>query len=272
MLPLMKLLTTDFSTLHVSNFAVRPGKLFVGVDMNLTILVGRKKLAESTEHHWSTRYNRWQEEYRPFLFFTLLYAPASLCDSLSSILKIGSFEEASLMKKLFTFPPLQRYRSATQDADLVYYHSGGRYFRKCIREHLSNEYKELSLSNGMAPAIICVLSSSLYYWFWIAVSDCYHVTRREVDGLPVPESLAQDSSMKELSDSLLRDLYENARIQIRNRADGTQQREMNFIVGKSKRIINEIDYALVAHYGLTAEELDAVINYDIKYRGGSSDD
>ena len=84
--------------------------------------------------------------------------------------------------------------------------------------------------------------------------------------------IERDSSLKELSDSLLRDLYENARIQIRNRADGTQQREMNFIVGKSKRIIDEIDNALGAHYGLTAEQLDAVINYDIKYRGGGSDE
>jgi hypothetical protein len=272
MFPLMKLLTSAFSTLHLSNFAVRPGKLFVGVDMNLTIVVGEKKFPGSNEEHWSTKYNRWQEEYRPFLFFTLLYAPASLCASLSSILKIGSLGEASLMKKLFTFPPLLRYRSTSQDAELVYYHSGGRYFRKCIREQLSNEYKELSLSNGMAPAVICLLSSSLYYWFWIAVSDCYHVTRRDVDGLPAPESLARDSRLKELSDSLLRDLYDNARTQIRNRADGTQQRELNFIVGKSKRIVDEIDYALGAHYGLTAEEFDTVINYDIKYRGGSSDD
>ena len=37
---------------------------------------------------------------------------------------------------------------------------------------------------------------------------------------------------------------------------------------KSKPIIDEIDKVLAKHYGLTDEELDFIINYDIKYRMG----
>lgn len=36
----------------------------------------------------------------------------------------------------------------------------------------------------------------------------------------------------------------------------------------SKPIIDEIDRVLAKHYGLTDEELDFIINYDIKYRMG----
>lgn len=36
----------------------------------------------------------------------------------------------------------------------------------------------------------------------------------------------------------------------------------------SKPVINEIDKALATHYGFTEEELDFIINYDIKYRMG----
>lgn len=36
----------------------------------------------------------------------------------------------------------------------------------------------------------------------------------------------------------------------------------------SKDIIDEIDKALAKHYGFTEEELDFIINYDIKYRMG----
>ena len=36
----------------------------------------------------------------------------------------------------------------------------------------------------------------------------------------------------------------------------------------SKEIIDEIVIALAKHYGFTAEELDFIINYDIKYRMG----
>jgi hypothetical protein len=38
----------------------------------------------------------------------------------------------------------------------------------------------------------------------------------------------------------------------------------------SKPIIDEIDRALARHYGLSDEELDFIINYDIKYRMGAS--
>jgi hypothetical protein len=36
----------------------------------------------------------------------------------------------------------------------------------------------------------------------------------------------------------------------------------------SKDLIDEIDLALAAHYGFTDNELDFIINYDIKYRMG----
>jgi hypothetical protein len=38
---------------------------------------------------------------------------------------------------------------------------------------------------------------------------------------------------------------------------------------KFKTIIAEIDCMLAQHYGFTDEELDFIINYDIKYRMGS---
>jgi len=36
-----------------------------------------------------------------------------------------------------------------------------------------------------------------------------------------------------------------------------------------RRLIDEIDRVLARHYGFTDEELDFIINYDIKYRMGS---
>ena len=40
----------------------------------------------------------------------------------------------------------------------------------------------------------------------------------------------------------------------------------------SKPIIDKIDTVLARHYGFTNEELDFIINYDIKYRVGAEDD
>jgi hypothetical protein len=42
----------------------------------------------------------------------------------------------------------------------------------------------------------------------------------------------------------------------------------SYKIAKSKPIIDEIDKVLAKHYGFTEEELDFIINYDIKYRIG----
>jgi hypothetical protein len=45
--------------------------------------------------------------------------------------------------------------------------------------------------------------------------------------------------------------------------------QIEFYPKKSKPIIDEIDKVHAKHYGFTDEELDFIINYDIKYRMGS---
>ena len=49
---------------------------------------------------------------------------------------------------------------------------------------------------------------------------------------------------------------------------GGGSNEYRFFPKKSKPIIDEIDKVLAQHYGFTDEELDFIINYDIKYRMG----
>jgi hypothetical protein len=104
----------------------------------------------------------------------------------------------------------------------------------------------------------------------VGISDCYHVTKRDIDAAPVPESLLTDVSVKRLAAKLLEDLWKHSEKRVRNRADGSQREEVNFHVGESKPILDEIDTVLAGHYGFTAEELDFILNYDIKYRLGRS--
>ena len=41
-----------------------------------------------------------------------------------------------------------------------------------------------------------------------------------------------------------------------------------FYPRKSKHILDQIDLVLAKHYGLSHEESDFILNYDIKYRSG----
>ena len=266
MLPLMRQLASA-SSIYISNFAVRPAKLFVGVDMNLSILIGASRANKGRSPIKTTSYNRWNNVTRDDLFSTIAYVDSEFHETFAAILKSGSDNDRIILSKLTKYQPLghlRRQRASTP----IFYHSGGRYFRKCIRTKLSNEYKELSLTEEAANPVLCLLSSSLYYWLWIAVSDCYHVTRTDVDTIPIPDSMISDQRFHELADALMDDLERNAEIRVRRRADGSEREEVNYLVGKSKGLIDQIDRLLAQHYGFTAEELDFIINYDIKYRMG----
>ena len=152
----------------------------------------------------------------------------------------------------------------------IYYHSGGRYFRKCIEQKLSNEYKELPVRLGAEKNVISLISSTLYYWYWLLESDCYHVTKTDVLEFPVHPAVLSDSKLIELGSNLLADLEKNAVVRTRHRKSGEVVQEVNYYVGKSKGLIDLIDVNIAKHYALTDEETDFIINYDIKYRMGGA--
>jgi tRNA1(Val) A37 N6-methylase TrmN6 len=268
MLPLMTLLTGRLSPLHVGNFAVRPTKLFPGVDMNLTILLGCDRHAAPAPSIYSTRYLRWPNGFRPVLFDTLAYHPTHFDRDARTIPKLGSAEAGHILSKLRAFPAVGHFLAPPAAGDVVYYHSGGRYFRKCLRTKLSNEYKQLSVMPGLGDAIVCLLSSSLFYWYWLTTSDCYHVTKRDVHSMNLPPDIAADPQFNALAERLIRDLNDHARMRHRRRADGSEQREVNYRMALSRPVLDDIDRALGCHFGLSDEQIDWVLGFDAKFREG----
>jgi hypothetical protein len=83
-------------------------------------------------------------------------------------------------------------------------------------------------------------------------------------------SNVSDSTTKELVNRGMKyqkSLEDNSILKEVNTNHGTVLQKQ-YYVRKSKPIINEIDTVLAKHYGFTDEELDFIINYDIKYRMG----
>ena len=81
------------------------------------------------------------------------------------------------------------------------------------------------------------------------------------------QTCALPISIVSLSKKLDSDIKSNAFITTRNTENDDIEIE-SFRMVKSKAIIDEIDKVLAQHYGFTDEELDFIINYDIKYRMG----
>ena len=75
-----------------------------------------------------------------------------------------------------------------------------------------------------------------------------------------------------LGKELQKDLQENSQVSVRNysaKGRSFKMEKQYFYIKKSKHIIDEIDTVLAKHYEFNDEELDFIINYDIKYRLGS---
>ena len=86
--------------------------------------------------------------------------------------------------------------------------------------------------------------------------------------VPVDEPLATQQVIDELLSTLMQSYNDNSMlrtVRYKNKGNVTVQ---YFNFRPSKPIIDEIDQELAEHYGFTEEELDFIINYDIKYRMG----
>ena len=66
----------------------------------------------------------------------------------------------------------------------------------------------------------------------------------------------------------LKDIDKNSTMLMREQKQTGTTETQSFKIQRSKPIIDEIDAVLARHYGFTEEELDFIINYDIKYRMG----
>lgn len=256
--------------LHISHYAVRPSKLFVGVDMNLTIVCGAKSATCSS--HNTSSFMRWSSNFRPHLFSVLHYATHNTRVKNAAFPKFGNSIELSIWGKVSGIRRTLSSFSADQPSELLAFHGFGRYWRKCIKEKLSDNYQEFRIADRYSPFALCILNSQMAYWYWIISGDCYRFTKTDALNLPVPDG-ADDGIFSELADSLLASYNTNAVIQGKLARNGEWTSEKQFFPAKSKDIIDRIDGALASCLGFTSDEVDFLINYDVKYRlGGDSEE
>lgn len=126
----------------------------------------------------------------------------------------------------------------------------------------SSHYKLLKSENN--ALVTCVLNSSIYYWFYKNISNCRDYSDKEINSFPIGNFTGNINALQE---KLQISYDSNKSIKNRTYDSGLVYYE-EYYPAKSKPIIDEIDKVLAKHYGFTEEELDFIINYDIKYRMG----
>jgi hypothetical protein len=159
---------------------------------------------------------------------------------------------------------------------LYYRTAGGRYFkifadRPLGTESTSNKRKYLQ-EKCDACAVIAVLSSNLWWWYYTLHFDMYNCKDYMMYGFPFQfESGQVSEQLSALGKSLVDSLFENAERKVQQYATTGARKQLLFKPALSKANIDLIDGILARHYGFSHEELDFIINYDIKYRMGGAD-
>ncbi len=262
---------SSFDSLYLQTIGsdANPSRLFDGVKFRLAIFVA-SNLWQGT---FTTRYLRWYADARPQLFDLLEYTALGKFRYPTAIPKVASEQHLAILEKLgrSTRPWQERAGSGSQ----VYYHSAP---VNWVRAHntppyfhsprdnktSSGELRPLYADGDLKGSIQAVLCSTTFFVWWLSVSDCYHLNRADLDHFP----LVASPQLAILSAKLEADMASKTKRRVYNYKTTGRVVYDEFYMKLSKSIIDEIDRVLAKHYGFTAEELDFIINYDIKYRMG----
>jgi len=279
--PLRRLLLEDHRSLWLSHFSNRPGQLLAGAQNRLTILLASSQLPRP--RRYSTRYHRWNAKggERDALFPTLRYQEFSEEDVIYHGLlpKVGYSEAVNTMKKINGKLTIRHIATRRGQHNVFWVRVPG-YFCQFLldppmarpenggRSRVRGEVNCVTFDNEHDRSIAySVLNSSTFYQFFCSYTDTRHINPSDVMEFPLDLSTFDRDTKKRLTDLSAQLAQCHATHTSVYRKSGLL---IDSIVSKAcKPIIDEIDRVLAKHYGFTDEELDFIINYDIKYRMGA---
>ena len=168
--------------------------------------------------------------------------------------------------------------SKPQTRNFIYYQEATNYWMKaCLRIpyykkdgniEIPDHGRILYFVNEILQKVcFAIINSSLFYVYYITFSDGFHLGDGLIKKYSFDSLLRNNQELISLATQLEKDLKKNSIISTRNTKENKIELE-TFCVSQSKSIIDKIDKVLAKHYGFTDEELDFIINYDIKYRMG----
>ena len=264
-----------------SSFDDRPGKLFEMIEhLRASIFIVNRMVARQ-QCIYSTKYNRWPTEYRSKLFSNLEYNDVTSFVNTYVIPKLSCKMEHQIFEKIKGVKEtLGSAMGLDSNENNVFYRAaGGGYFSlikiKKSETWINGQEEEVKAEKSIQVAQMyansafgAVISSTVFYWYYIANTDCRNLSLKFIESFPCRLHCLKERSLI-LEGERLFDDYEKNRVRM-----DTTYKSGNSVVyyeyhpKHSKLIIDKIDDLLAKHYGFTEEELDFIINYDIKYRMG----
>lgn len=244
-----------------------PSELFTGVKIRAGIYISRN--GQSTTKKYVCRYIKYQSAERPILFSKIRYVEY---DKEISAPKIPSELGVSVINKINAFS--DKLNNKFGIGAEVYYHAAPIHWCKCLSDlskleendlNIADSYKQLPFNKEYRDFAFILLNSTLFFFYWIVYSDCYNLTKKYFN-IHIPN--IENESFNKLAALFNKELFDKMQIAEYTYKNRGAVRFAQFFPKQSKPVIDKIDTVLARHYGFTDEELDFIINYDIKYRMG----
>jgi len=260
----------------LSNYSIRPGKLFSGAEQRLSIYIFQRN-KDNAGKLWTSKYYKWNKEEREFLFENIHLTELQTNGKQIWYKVPSSIAKSIIDKIIISSESVAKYSSGSKS--VFYKNTGIGYYvtttlqpPTCfINGNKASSSRETTINFGteeLMHIFHSILSSSLFFLFYQARSNCRDLNPSDITNFKFPLSVLNDKQLIVLSKKLQKSLEENSWFQIRNQKQTGEVKIQSFTSSLSKHILDEIDTVLAKHYGFTNEELDFIINYDIKYRMG----
>ena len=238
-------------------YADRPDCLFDSVHQKLCILICRN--TNESQRVYTGNYQYWYREERDQLFLnTQVVLNPFLRDD--CIPKLGTSLDLSIFRKVIDQANPTVFSASRVGSHSVYVNRRETFWIKAFRREIIHpEFKAFSYpTKEEADYCYCLVNSSLFWWYWISVSDCWHVSR-ELNGFRAP-IIRDASQFSELADAL------DMRLEATKEYVGTKQTEYEYKHRACLDEIHAIDFAINSVYGLTQEESDYIQDFALRYR------
>lgn len=281
------LLVCQSDFLAASTFDDRPSKLFDGMHhCRLAIILARCGDPDEVAGLFSTRYHKWYTEERQHLLQTLGYTsvPTSMCRTYWP--KVRSSTEIGLLQQLASVgTTLGSLFAPSETQYTIYYKITGvghwftftikppRFWRDGVESSSTRENVVCFRTAAQRDVAYCLLSSTLHYWLYQVRTNCRDFNPTDLAYPPIPDSIACGSAVfSRLARRLADALSETADIaNATYKVGGTVSFE-KFRPRMTKRIIDDIDATIAPAFGMDSDQLEFIINYDVKYRLGDASD
>ena len=255
---LHQMLLDNCEWIEVSSYGHRPVKIFHNAEQRLSIISFLKTNSKCKKLMTTKLNKRYANQTLDNLINNMDFIDSLDFIQNGAFCKIGLPIEKFIMQKLYA--QKQTLKSLMKGKERIYYRdTGGGYYDLYTSYSTTQSTTQKSFEACDSKALVALMSSTLFWWFRNAYSEGRHSYVYEFERFPIPK-LSKQTLVN--PDKLGKKLQAD----IEKKANFTSTGTKEYRLRKSKHIIDEIDRLICPLYGLSDEEMEFIINYDIAFR------